>query len=324
MISQLFHIPVTSQALDFLTGAWIMSLCAAILLLLAVLASWWQHTEHLEKTEQSLGAADVQAKITIAAAERQLLTVAHQIKTPLAVIKGYASMLEDGDYGRLSPAQIEAVKAIFQSSDRLIALAGDMLAAARLEESELFPNSRSLNGSMVDVRQMVADVIRELEPRAREKDLYVYFDHVGHHAPTVAGNAMELRQAVMNIVDNAIRYTPSGGVTVRMVADGKGVRLSVSDTGIGISAEDQRRLFDKFFRAENAKSRAEDGTGMGMYIAKRIAEAHGGSVWAESEGHHKGSTFHMWLPLQQAQGLKIPVKAAAKKPLRKTAAKKKK
>jgi signal transduction histidine kinase len=280
------------SSIDFnVLVAWLISLTAGtILLIVIVLKDMW-HSEVLSKKEDDLAALNQKLLALGETKEDQSMIIAHQIRTPLTAIKGYASMLAEGDYGKLGPAQIEVINTIFQSSEHLIHLTSSILDSGTLE------SGMGVDFGNVNLRDMVTDVLRELKPKAEKKKLYVYFDQVNHEIPVISGDENKIRQAILNIIDNAIKYTPAGGITVRMIADSKGVRLSVTDTGIGVRPEDQRKLFDKFFQSSVASEWSEKGAGMGMYIAKKIAEAHGGTVWVESEGSNKGSTFHLWLPL---------------------------
>jgi signal transduction histidine kinase len=268
---------------------------AGILLLIVFAVNDHKHNRSIQKLSAHISLANRELFELKNLRDEQLLTVSHQLKTPLTVIKGYASMLDEGDYGSLSVAQVEAINAILESSGKALRLTSDILEAGAVED----PASRNMDIGAVNMRQTVSDVIDELKPKAQKKNIYMYFDQVNHTNPLVQGDSVRLRQAILNILDNAITYTREGGVTVRLLADAKGMRLSISDTGIGIHAEDQRKLFEKFYRGENAKVHNPQGNGMGMYIARKIIEAHGGTVWAESAGRGKGSTFNLWLPVDE-------------------------
>lgn len=294
-MNSLFFIPVTASFVNTLLYAWAIALLAGILLLLVYAVNDHMHTRNIQKLSSHISLANRELFDLKNLRDEQLLTVSHQLKTPLIAIKGYASMLDEGDYGTLSVAQVEAISAILESSSKALRLTSDILEAGTIEDSA----TRNMDIGAVNIRQTISEVIDELKPKAEKKNIYMYFDQVNRTNPLVQGDAARLRQAILNILDNAITYTHEGGVTVRLLADAKGMRLSISDTGIGIHAEDQRKLFEKFYRAENAKVHNPQGNGMGMYIARKIIEAHGGTVWAESAGRGKGSTFNLWLPVDE-------------------------
>jgi signal transduction histidine kinase len=294
-MNSLFIFPSAPAFSNTLLYAWAIALLAGILLLVVYAVNDHIHTRNIQKLSSHISLANRELFDLKNLRDEQLLTVSHQLKTPLTAIKGYASMLDEGDYGSLSVAQVEAINAILQSSSKALRLTSDILEAGTIED----PATRNMDIGAVNMRQTVSEVIEELKPKAEKKNIYMYFDQVNRTNPLVQGDSVRLRQAILNILDNAITYTHEGGVTVRLLADAKGMRLSISDTGIGIHADDQRKLFEKFYRAENAKVHNPQGNGMGMYIARKIIEAHGGTVWAESAGRGKGSTFNLWLPVDE-------------------------
>jgi len=290
-----FFISATPAFMNTLLYAWAIALLAGILLLVVYAINDHTHNRNIQKLSAHISLANREIFELKNLRDEQLLTVSHQLKTPLTAIKGYASMLDEGDYGSLSVAQVEAINAILESSSKALRLTSDILESGAIED----PATRNMDIGAVNMRKTVSEVIDELKPKAEKKNIYMYFDQVNRTNPLVQGDAARLRQAILNILDNAITYTHEGGVTVRLLADAKGMRLSITDTGIGIHAEDQRKLFEKFYRAENAKVHNPQGNGMGMYIARKIIEAHGGTVWAESAGRGKGSTFNLWLPVDE-------------------------
>ncbi len=276
--------------------AWMIAVIAGILLLLGYATSRAMHESREQKLSEHIGFANQKILESQQSRDERLLLVSHQLKTPLTAVTGYASMLLEEDYGRLNAAQIEAVTAMAESGKRAHSLVVDLLDAATLESS----TENELHRELVHIRKLVGSILEELKSNAEQKQLYLYFDQAHQTAPLVRGDQQKLRQALLNVVDNAIAYTAEGGVTVRMVSDAKGVRLSVHDTGAGIEPGDQLHVFDKFFRAEGAAEHNTYGNGLGMFISRKIIEQHGGSIWIESEGQSKGSTFHIWLPLEKS------------------------
>lgn len=277
--------------------AWMIAVIAAIFLLLGYAMSRSEHELKQNKLSNHINFANKKIAERSEQHNERLVTVSHQLKTPLAAVTGYASMLLEEDYGRLNAAQIEAITAIAESGKRANHLVTGLLDSGFAEEQS---SENKLQKELVQVRLVVSSILQELKNSAEQKKLYLYFDQAHQTAPIVRADETKLRQAILNVIDNAITYTAKGGVTVRMVSDSKGVRLSVHDTGAGIHPNDQPHVFDKFFRAAGAKDQNTLGNGLGMYISRKIIEQHGGSIWIESEGLDKGTTFHIWLPLEKA------------------------
>ena len=217
----------------------------------------------------------------------------HQLRTPLTTIKGYLSMLQEGDAGKLSAAQKDFVDYAFGSSERMVNLISDLLNVSRLSAGRFLIQSKP-----TDVVQMVADEVRQLQTHATAKNINLVFQKPDSTFPLVELDDNKTRQVVMNFIDNAIYYTQEGEVRVVLeLADKDHVRLEVRDTGIGVPRAAQRKLFSKFFRAENAQIVRPDGTGLGLYLAKRVVEDQGGTIiFSSVEG--KGSTFGFELPLK--------------------------
>lgn len=217
---------------------------------------------------------------------------AHQLRTPLSAIKWTFHMLSSGDLGKLKPDQAEIIVQAAESTDRLIALIGDLLNVARIESGQIVYTFGSFA-----IEKMVSRVGEEARPKAEEKGLKFEIDLPSTPLSQANGDQEKLSMAIQNIVENAINYTPKDGA-VRVFLkhlDQDHYRIIVSDTGIGVPLHQKQRLFEKFFRADNVLRRDISGTGLGLYVAKRIIEAHGGTIEVESE-EGKGSDFIVTLP----------------------------
>jgi len=219
----------------------------------------------------------------------------HQLRTPLTAIKGYLSMLLEGDAGEIKVSQYDFVNEAFSGANRMVGLINDLLNVSRMETGRFF-----LEPVEVDLERVVQEEIKQLGNHAKEKKLYLKFEKKGK-IPKIWADETKIRQVVMNFIDNALYYTTSGGVTVTLSADAKNVQLEVSDTGIGVPKVQQSNLFTKFYRADNARHVRPDGTGLGIYLAKRVIADHGGEVIFHSQ-EGKGSTF----------GFKFPIKSNLK------------
>jgi signal transduction histidine kinase len=215
----------------------------------------------------------------------------HQLRTPLTSIKGYISMLIEGDLGKLNEQQKTALKEAFTSSQRMVFLIADFLNVSRIKTGKFVIEPKEL-----DLSAMVKEELIQLKEMAESKHLELKYDPP-HNFPTVMLDDNKMHQVMMNIVDNAIYYTPQGGtITIQLYENDKEIIFKVIDTGIGVPKTEQHKLFTKFYRAGNARKARPDGTGLGLYMAQKIIVEQGGSMIFESiEG--KGSTFGFRFPL---------------------------
>ena len=213
----------------------------------------------------------------------------HQIRGPLTAIKGYASMMRDGDYGEV-PARIKGtVDIIFESSNALTTVVQDFLDISRIEQGRM-----KYELTVFDFSKLVQSVGEELAPVGERRGLRVKLEIEPNII--VEADTGKMRQIIGNLIDNAIKYTSRGHIIVSLKKSGANARLEVKDTGVGIRPETLPKLFQKFSRAEDASKANVLGTGLGLYAAKKLLEAQSGTIWAESEGEEKGSTFSVELP----------------------------
>jgi len=243
-------------------------------------------TRELKKTNRKLVALD-EAK------DEFISMASHQLRTPLTSIKGYLSMLAEGDLGKVTKAQEKAIKEAFGSSQRMVYLIADFLNVSRIKTGKFVIEPKE-----VDLPMVVSEEITQLREMAGSRDITLQYQ-----APEVFPKVMlddnKIRQVMMNLVDNAIYYTAAGGtVTIQLFVDSADVVFKVIDTGIGVPKREQHKLFTKFFRAGNARKARPDGTGLGLFMAQKIIAEQGGSIIFEStEG--KGSTFGFRFPLSK-------------------------
>lgn len=218
--------------------------------------------------------------------------VSHELRTPLTSIKGYGDLLLSGAAGEMTELQQEFLGIIQAGTTRLTNLINDILDISRIESGKI-----ELRHEPIDYRTIVDDTLRMMRAAADEKKITLEA-MLPEAMPPVCGDADKVTQVLTNLVGNAIKYTPVGGwVQVSLeVIDNSGVTTCVADSGIGIAPEDQKRLFQKFFRADNSSTREAGGTGLGLVIAKTIVELLGGAIWVESETG-QGSRFYFTLPL---------------------------
>lgn len=215
--------------------------------------------------------------------------VSHELKTPLTSIKAMVEVLLEGG-AEDSKLRKDFLENINQEVDRLSKLVNDLLLLSRLESDKEF-----LNPVPTDFVTLVTRAVSRFQPRAMKEGLTLSFDIRGE-IPQIRVDVNYIDQVISNLIDNAIKYTPSGGKIYVLVEDlGKEIKVSVKDTGIGIPKEDLSRVFERFYRGDKSRSSSLGGVGLGLSIVKHIVEAHGGKVGVESD-LGKGSTFYFTIP----------------------------
>lgn len=237
----------------------------------------------------------------------------HQLRTPITAIKGFASLLIEGSFGEVSEGVRGALDKIYVSTERLVQLIEDLLNVSRIESGRMayaFENS--------SVEKLIKELYDNFILVAKTKKFYLDLKMPENPLPEVAMDYTKIKELVSNFIDNAIKYTEKGGITVKtellesgVVVDengfviankksefGKVVRITVSDTGIGFPKEDIPYLFKKFSRGKDGSRLHVGGTGLGLYVGKAVAESHHGQIWAESDGTGMGSKFIIELPVE--------------------------
>ncbi|OQX85211.1 MAG: hypothetical protein B6D63_02750 [Candidatus Latescibacteria bacterium 4484_7] len=214
--------------------------------------------------------------------------VSHELRTPLTVIQGYIETLEEEAVGE-QKRYIEVMK---RHTANLMNIVEDLLTLSGLEEGKV-----TANFADVDIRTVVSDAVELFRSKAAEKGLVLDAD-VAPRLPSIHGDAMRLEQMLINLIDNAIRYTDRGSVRIVVGADGESMRIEVRDTGIGIPRNHQSRIFERFYVVDKSRSRESGGTGLGLSIVKHIVLLHGGSIDVRS-GPGGGTTFVITLPISR-------------------------
>jgi len=222
-----------------------------------------------------------------------LSIASHQLYTPLTALRGYISMIKDGDFGKIPDEQKPILEILEKSSTRLIELIKNLLDISRIESGRL-----ELKLESVDLVEIGKELVTDLMPNAINKGLDLEFHAPAVEAAHVVVDRERIRQVMLNFVDNAIKYTPTGRIDVRVFQQADEIIFSVTDTGKGIKKDDLVRLFNKFTRVGGASRFHTEGTGLGLYVARQIVREHHGEVHVDSPGEDKGSTFSMYLPAE--------------------------
>ncbi len=245
-----------------------------------------QLVERLERANEDLRAADK--------AKSEFISIAsHQLRTPLTSTKGYLSMIADGTYGKVPPKIKEKTNCVFKSNERLIKLVNELLNVSRIETGKIKyePEKR-------DLEKVLGQVVQEFRIVTKEKGLTLKFKKPKEKLPEMLFDEEKLRQVLLNIIDNGIKYTPKGGITVSLEKKNHNALITIIDTGEGIAKEDLDKMFQSFSRGSTGVLLSSEGAGLGLYIARKFIEMHDGKIWAESKGLKKGSKFYIQIPIK--------------------------
>ncbi|HEX9679030.1 MAG TPA: ATP-binding protein [Candidatus Saccharimonadales bacterium] len=261
----------------------------------------------VQDATSELRATNAKLKALDEAKDEFISMASHQLRTPLTSVKGYISMIMEGDAGKIAPSQKKLLEEAFASSQRMVYLIADLLNVSRLKTGKFV-----VEPAEIDMPRIVEEEISQLQPTAKSRRLKLTFDRPKRF-PKVWLDETKIRQVMMNFVDNAIYYTPAGGqIRVTLLAKKDSIEYRVKDNGIGVPKAEQAKLFTKFYRAGNAKKARPDGTGLGLYMAGRVVASQGGAIIFES-AEDKGSTFGFRFPLKSImtkEALERQVKAA--------------
>jgi signal transduction histidine kinase len=225
------------------------------------------------------------------------MSMSHEMRTPLSAIIGFSELMDDDKAGKFDdPTRHRFLGEINSSGRFLLALLDDILDLSKIEAGKMV-----LRIEDVSIAEIVRDVVTTMEPLATRKAIRLEANVSG--AGRVPADALKLKSMLLNLVSNAIKFTPDGGrVAIETRQQDHAVEVSVSDTGIGISAADREHLFEEFRQFESAMSRQNHGTGLGLALTKRFVELHGGEICLDSEVG-QGSTFTLRLPLTSPSDL---------------------
>ncbi len=254
--------------------------------------------EKIDRATKSLRQANCQLKELDEAKDEFISMASHQLRTPLTTVKGYVSMLDEGDFGKLTKAQKESVTLALEGSNRMARLIDDLLNVSRMEAGKFY-----IDAKKVDLSKIVAQEIESLRNFAVAKNVHIKYHHLKTAIPMLLLDENKTRQVIMNLIDNAINYSqpPKGGAKVEISLEhiGSSIFFIVKDNGIGVPADQQTQLFTKMFRARNAKEMRPDGTGLGLFLVKKVIKDQGGKIIFESKPG-QGSSFGFEMPIHNS------------------------
>ena len=246
--------------------------------------------EKLKKYAEELARSNEKLKSLDKMKDEFLSNVSHELKTPLISIQGFTEVMQDELYGPLNDKQKKAMDAVLRNSERLGRLINSILYLT-LQKS----GRDTYTTHPVNITEIIGNAIIDISPQANSKDLTIE-NNTQSDLPLIKGDMDKLTQVFINLIENAIKFTPNGGkITMAAFEDGENIHNTVTDTGIGVSADVISNLFERFYQVDASTTRHYGGTGIGLYISKLIVEVHKGKIWAESE-EGAGTTFHVVLP----------------------------
>jgi len=263
-------------------------------------------TENLRLLNEQLERANRDLAELSRAKDEFLAHTSHELRTPLNSILGFTKLILDG-FATDPKEQNELLRDVYASAQHLLGLVNDILDIGRIEAGRM-----TMEIEDIDPRQLIDSTLPLVMVQASEKRLELRDETSGKDLPWVRGDTVRLRQVLLNLLQNAVKFTPRGSVRLRAAKDGGMLRIEVQDSGIGIPQDRQQALFHKFVQADTTVSRRLGGTGLGLAISRRLVEMMGGRIGLESEGEGRGTKVWFTLPLAPAE-VSTPAEMAGKR-----------
>lgn len=269
-----------------------------------------ERKEQLQTVSDKLSQANDQLRKLDNAKTEFISIASHQLRTPLTAIKGFVSLIMEGSYGKVEPKVQDALKKVYISNEHLAQLVEDLLNISRIESGRM-----QYDFKLCKVESILTELRDNFTLAAKDKGLYLDVKIPETPLPEVEMDSGKIREVISNLIDNALKYTKKGGVTVQTeilntksetrnnIQNSKleiqnSIRITVSDTGIGVPESEMPYIFSKFSRGKDTSRLSVSGTGLGLYVGKAMIEAHQGRIWAESQGSEQGSKFTIELPVK--------------------------
>lgn len=243
------------------------------------------------KVKEQLAEANIKLQKLDRAKTEFISITSHQLRTPLSGLKGYLSMLMQGDFGELDKEKGKVIGDLFRNTGRLIRLVNIFLNVSRIEMGRLI-----IDKSPSSLDKLTESAINELRPEIEKKGLEIKFNNLVKKVPELQLDKDKINDVLLNLIENSMKYTEKGGIEINLEQENEELIFSVKDTGIGFSPCDARKFFHKFSRG-SVGQKGIAGSGLGLYIVRKIIEAHSGKTWCESAGSGQGSIFGFRLPI---------------------------
>ena len=277
---------MTTPTLRILTISVFLLFCLFGYILIKATHQEIKRREEIEKLYQELKVLDK--------AKSEFISMAsHQLRTPLTAIKGYISMMLEGSYNHFSPRAKEKLKNVLYSNERLIKIVNNLLNISKIELGKM-----ELEKEPVQIEDLIQSCYEELKIEAEKKNLKFHFQKPKKPLPKISIDSLKIRQVILNLIDNAIRYTQKGEIEIKAKKINSRIQVSVRDTGEGLTQEEKKKIFEGFTRGAAGFTYWIEGAGLGLYIGKKYVELHQGKIWAESKGKGEGSIFLVELPIE--------------------------
>jgi len=225
-----------------------------------------------------------------------LASMSHELRTPLNAIIGFSQILQKKYFGQLNEKQEEYVKDILDSGRHLLSLINDILDLAKVEAGKM-----ELQPSAFNMKELLEHSVIMIREKATKHGINLVLkvpDEIGDI--DFIADERKLKQVMMNLLSNASKFTPDGGeISVEAVVENGSIKISVTDTGLGIAKDELNKVFEKFYQSSSGKGSKSVGTGLGLPLTKKFIEMHGGTIGAKSEGEGKGSCFWFTIPIKK-------------------------
>ncbi len=258
-----------------------------------------QRKEELEVLSKELALANTELKRLDESKSEFISIASHQLRTPLTAIRGFLALLVEGAYGKLEPKIEQTIQKVTVANNRLMSLVENLLNISRIEAGRIQYQFAPTH---------IEDIVNELDDMfilaAKEKGIHFKVEKPAKPLPLLSLDAAKIREVISNMIDNAIKYTQTGSITVSYEQHPECVAVVVADTGMGIDPNDMPHLFKKFERGSQAERVNVSSTGLGLFVGRKFAEAHGGTITAHSEGKGKGAKFILELPIHVVEKAK--------------------
>jgi signal transduction histidine kinase len=248
--------------------------------------------DRIQATNQQLEVANAHLQQLDQAKSEFVSIASHQLRTPMTGIMGYLSMMTSGDFGKIAPEHQKILVSLLAESQRMIRLINQFLNVSKIEAGKFTYTKKP-----TQLLDLAKQEVQELLHVAKDKKLELLTEFTNDHLPETVADPDKIQDVMLNLIDNAIKYTASGSITVGLDMKGPDLHFYVRDTGIGISPNDAKELFNKFVRGSGIAQIHPDGSGLGLFIAKSIIDSHDGKIWVESAGEGTGSTFQFTIPV---------------------------